>query len=270
MGLSNYLTGILNFITMLLSLSIIGVGIWWALKHHTDCVSFLQWPLIIIGASMLLISMAGFIGGCFRVSWLLWIYLFMMFLLIILLVAFTVFAFVVTNPGAGHALAGKGFDEYRLQDYSTWLQKVVDNQKNWGHIESCLMDTQICNSLNRNYPTEQAFSSSHLSPTQSGCCKPPIACRFTFVNATVWKNPKNISADQDCSTWNKQELCFNCTSCRAGVIQNIKQDWRKVAIAAVVLFVFLVVVYSVGCCALRSAGRKDVRVKQSFFKRRFR
>ncbi|KAJ7527252.1 hypothetical protein O6H91_16G044600 [Diphasiastrum complanatum] len=256
MGLSNYLTGILNFVTMALSLPIIGVGIWLAHKHNTDCVRFLQWPVIIIGVFILLVSLAGFIGGCFRVTCLLWVYLFVMFLLILLLLCFTVFAFVVTNPGAGRALAGRGFKEYRLQDYSTWLQKRVDNSKNWDRIKSCLMDAKVCSDLNNEFPTADAFNQAHLSPTQSGCCKPPQSCGYTFVNATIWDNPTTSSADTDCSVWNNQQLCFDCNSCRAGVLQNIKQDWRKVAAVNIVMFIFFVVVYSIGCCAFRNSRRE--------------
>ncbi|KAJ7522416.1 hypothetical protein O6H91_18G009500 [Diphasiastrum complanatum] len=256
MKFSNYLIGVLNLATIGLSVPIIGGGIWLATKHDTDCVRFLQWPIIIIGVFLLIVSVAGFVGGCFGISCLLWIYLFVMFLLILSLLCFTVFAFVVTHDGAGHALAGKGFKEYRLGDYSTWLQNKVDNMKNWDRIKSCLSDTQVCNALNEEYPTTDAFSNSQLSPLQSGCCKPPSACGYTFENATLWVNPTNLSADRDCLLWNNQNLCFSCDSCRAGLLQNIKQDWHKAAILNAVILIFLIVVYSIGCCAFRNARRE--------------
>ncbi|KAJ7295154.1 hypothetical protein O6H91_03G105500 [Diphasiastrum complanatum] len=255
MGFSNYLIGILNFATIVLSVPIIGGGIWLATKHNTDCVRFLQWPVTIIGIFILLVSIAGFVGGCFRVSSLLWIYLFVMFLLIFLLLCFTVFAFVVTNDGAGHALAGKGFREYRLEDYSTWLQKKVDDAQSWNRIRSCLADAQVCKGLNDEYPTSEAFSSAQLSPLQSGCCKPPFACKFVFENATEWDNSTNPNADPDCILWTNENLCFSCDSCRAGVLQNIKQDWHRIAILNIIMIIFLIAVYSIGCCAFRNARR---------------
>ncbi|KAJ7525390.1 hypothetical protein O6H91_17G048100 [Diphasiastrum complanatum] len=165
MKISNQLTGIINFITLVLSLPIIGVGIWLATKHNTDCVRFLQWPVIIIGVFILVVSIAGFVGSCFRVAWLLWLYLLVMFLLIVLLLAFTVFAFIVTNKGAGHALAGKGYKEYRLGDYSTWLQRRVENSNNWDKIQSCLSDAKFCSHLSK-YSTISSFDAADLSPVQ--------------------------------------------------------------------------------------------------------
>ncbi|KAJ7551141.1 hypothetical protein O6H91_06G000600 [Diphasiastrum complanatum] len=198
MKFSNQLTGIINFLTLLLSIPIIGAGIWLATKHSTDCVRFLQWPVIIIGVFILLVSIAGFVGSCCRVAWLLWVYSLVMFLLIILLFAFTIFAFVVTNPGAGHALSGKGYKEYRLGDYSTWLQSRVDNNNNWRKIMSCLSDAKICQDLSK-YSSEGVFNMADLSSFQSGCCKPPSACGYAFQNATFWNNPTNPTADPDCT-----------------------------------------------------------------------
>ncbi|KAJ7522883.1 hypothetical protein O6H91_18G030200 [Diphasiastrum complanatum] len=227
MKFSNYLVGVLNFATIVLSLPVIGGGIWLASKHDTDCVRFLQWPIIIIGTVLLVVSAAGFVGACVGISCLLWIYLFVMFLLISLLLCFTVFVFVVTHAGAGHGLAGKGFKEYTLGDYSTWLQNKVDNAENWNRIKSCLSDAQVCKALNAEYPTTDAFSNSQLSSLESGCCKPPSACGYTFENATLWVNPTNVTADPDCLLWSNDNLCFDCDSCRAGLLQNIKQDWHK-------------------------------------------
>ncbi|EFJ05646.1 hypothetical protein SELMODRAFT_272321 [Selaginella moellendorffii] len=259
MGLSNYLTGILNFLTLALAIPVIGAGIWLSQRHDTVCMRFLQGPVIAIGVFILVVSLAGFIGSCFRVSWLLWIYLFVMFLLIVLLLAFTIFAFAVTNRGAGHALSGKGYKEYRLGDYSTWLERRVKNTGNWNRIKSCLADAKVCRDLDNEYPTEAAFSAARLTPLESGCCKPPTACGFVYQNATSWINSASPAADTDCFAWNNaaDRLCFDCNSCRAGVLENIRKDWRKVAIINIIVFVFLVVAYSVGCCAFRNARRDE-------------
>ncbi|KAI7989048.1 Tetraspanin-8 [Camellia lanceoleosa] len=89
----------------------------------------------------------GLVGSCYRVSLLLWVYLLAMFLLIVILFCFTIFAFVVTNKGVGEVVSGKGYKEYRLGDYSNWLQKRVNSTKNWNKIKSCLQDSKVCKSL---------------------------------------------------------------------------------------------------------------------------
>ena len=52
-----------------------------------------------------------------------------------------------------------------------------------------------------------------LNP-QSGCCKPPSACNFTYVNATQLVQTKNPSADSDCAAWSNDssDLYFGCNS----------------------------------------------------------
>ncbi|KAK6942369.1 Tetraspanin/Peripherin [Dillenia turbinata] len=258
--LSNSLIGMLNFITLVLSIPILAVGIWLAQKGSTDCEKFLEKPIIVIGVFLMLVSIAGLIGACCRVTWLLWVYLLVMFILIVLLFCFTVFAFVVTNKGAGDALSGKGYKEYRLGNYSDWLQKRVTNTKNWSKIKSCLVASKACQTINggKNMTAEE-FYQEELSPIQSSCCKPLDSCGFTYVNQTMWINPGNTtSTDSDCNLWsnNQNELCFNCNSCKAGLLQTIKNDWKKTAIVNIIFLIFLIIVYSVGCCAFRN-NRED-------------
>ncbi|KAF6155072.1 hypothetical protein GIB67_035819 [Kingdonia uniflora] len=256
---SNNLTGILNIVTFLLSIPILGGGIWLSNRASTDCEKFLEKPIIAIGVFLLVVSLAGFIGACFRVSWLLWVYLCVMFLLIVLLFCFTIFAFVVTNKGAGEVVSERGYKEYKLGDYSNWLQKRVNGDKNWRKIKSCLIDSNVCKSLvDGGEEDMKKFYSRHLSPIQSGCCKPPTECNFTYVSPTNWTKTNNLTANAngDCETWTNESLCFDCQSCKAGVLQNLKRDWKKVAVVNIIFLIFLVIVYSVGCCAFRN-NRED-------------
>ncbi|KAJ4957928.1 hypothetical protein NE237_025039 [Protea cynaroides] len=252
--LSNNLVGILNFITFLLSVPILGAGIWLSTKGNTVCEKFLEKPVIALGVFLMVVSIAGIIGACCRVSWLLWVYLLVMFVLIVLLFCVTIFTFVVTNKGAGEVVSDKGYKEYRLGDYSHWLQKRVNNTKNWNKIKSCLMDSKVCQSLADESVNEnvQQFYSKNLSPIQSGCCKPPTSCGFTYVTPIEWTKTATNSTDSDCTTWSNTDLCYNCESCKGGVLQNIKTDWKKVAIVNIIFLVFLVIVYSIGCCAFRN------------------
>lgn len=256
---SNNLVGILNLVTFFLSIPILGAGIWLSNKADTICEKFLEKPIIAIGVFLMLVSIAGLIGACCRVSWLLWVYLLVMFLLIVLLFCFTIFAFVVTNKGAGEVVSERGYKEYKLGDYSNWLQKRVTNNKNWNKIRSCLEDSKVCKSLVDEGVNEnvQDFYKKHLSSIQSGCCKPPTECGFTYVSPTNWTKPANVSTtNSDCTTWNNDELCFNCQSCKAGVLDNLKRNWKKVAVVNIIFLIFLIVVYSIGCCAFRN-NRED-------------
>uniref|UniRef100_A0A7C9D7C2 Tetraspanin n=2 Tax=Opuntia streptacantha TaxID=393608 RepID=A0A7C9D7C2_OPUST len=257
MRVSNNLVGLLNFLTFLLSIPILGGGIWLAHRATTDCEKYLERPVIALGVFLMLVSLAGLIGACCRVNWLLWLYLLVMFILILILFCFTIFAFVVTNKGAGEALGGKGYKEYKLGDYSNWLQKRVTNNKNWNRIRSCLIDGKVCESLSKeNSTTQSQFFAKHLSPIQSGCCKPPDSCGFTYQGPISWSKPPTpaANASQDCNAWGNDAtiLCYNCDSCKAGVLQNIKSDWKKVAILNIIFLVILIIVYSVGCCAFRN------------------
>jgi len=259
--LSNNLIGILNFFTFLLSIPILWAGIWLHRRGTTDCEKFLDIPIIILGVFLLVVSLAGLVGACWRVSCLLWIYLVVMFLLILALFFITIFAFVVTNKGAGEALSGKGYKEYRLGDYSHWLQKRVTSTKNWNKIKSCLMDSKVCQSLvdDGGATTVQQFYSQHLSSIKSGCCKPSNDCNFVYVSPTNWTATETASySNSDCRLWNNDPsvLCFNCNSCKAGLLDNIKHDWKKVAVINIIFLIILVIVYSIGCCAFRN-NRED-------------
>ncbi|XP_052200192.1 tetraspanin-8-like [Diospyros lotus] len=259
--MSNNLIGILNLVTFLLSIPILGAGIWLSHQGTTECERFLEKPVIALGVFLMVVSLAGLVGACCRVSWLLWVYLLVMFLLIVLLFCFTIFAFVVTNKGAGQSLSGKGYKEYRLGDYSNWLQKRVNSTKNWNKIKSCLQDSKVCKSLiddGSSTPAED-FYREHLSAVQSGCCKPSDDCKFAYVSPTNWTASATPSdTNSDCGLWSNDPstLCFNCQSCKAGLLDNIKHDWKKVAVVNIIFLIFLIILYSIGCCAFRN-NRED-------------
>nr|DAD27579.1 TPA_asm: hypothetical protein HUJ06_029047 [Nelumbo nucifera] len=216
---SNNLIGILNFVVFLFSVPIFGGGIWLANRASTDCEKFLEKPIIALGVFLMLVSLAGLIG---------------------------------------EVLSGKGYKDYKLGDYSNWLQKRVNNNKNWNKIKSCLMDSHVCNSLSDATDTVEQFYARHLSSIQSGCCKPPTECNFQYERPTVWNKTNTTSTLTDCTAWDNPagELCFNCDSCKAGVLDNLKKDWKKVAVLNIIFLIFLIIVYSIGCCAFRN-NRED-------------
>lgn len=116
MRTSNHLIGLLNFLTFLLSIPILGGGIWLSTRANTtDCLRFLQWPVIVIGASIMILSLAGFAGACYRNTFLMWLYLFCMFFVIVALLGFIIFAYAVTDKGSGRALLNRTYLDYYLE-----------------------------------------------------------------------------------------------------------------------------------------------------------
>ncbi|XP_057843927.1 tetraspanin-8 isoform X2 [Cryptomeria japonica] len=182
-----------------------------------DCDKLLQWPQYAVFALMIIVWLAIFLGSCFRVTWLPLAATFLFFLLVF---SFTVFAFQVTGQGK------LGHEEYRLGDYSNWLQKRVEKSSDWNKIKTCLQDAKVCNKnadCSRNYG---ANFSRNLSSFQFGCCKPPTSCNFVHVNGTYWSSRAGNFTDVECKRWSNEqdELCYNCDSCKASVLANVESD----------------------------------------------
>lgn len=147
---SNTVIGAVNFITFLISIPILGGGIWLSTRaNNTDCLKFLQWPIIAIGATVMVVSLMGFAGACYRQTWLLQLYLFVMFFVIVALIGFIVFAFAVTDRGHGQVIVNRAFLEYQLSDYSGWLKDRVSDPNYWEKISSCLRDAKACRGMRK-------------------------------------------------------------------------------------------------------------------------
>jgi len=160
---SNTLIGFLNLMTLLVSIPIIGGGLWMA-RSTATCESFLQRPLMVLGFVILLISLAGFIGACFHVVWALWVYLVVMLFLITALLAVTVFGFVVAGPGGGVEVPGRAYREYHLQSYSPWLRKRIENPQYWMTIRSCILGSKTCSKIVMWTPVD--YLTRDMSPIQ--------------------------------------------------------------------------------------------------------
>jgi len=262
---SNHLIGVLNFLTFLLSIPILGGGIWLSTRaNNTDCLKFLQWPLIIIGVSIMVVSLAGFAGACYRNTFLLWVYLFVMFFVIVALIGFIIFAYVVTDKGSGRQELGRSYLDYYLSDYSGWLERRVSEDSSWVKISSCIRDSKACSKMARNPggmpETADMFFRRILNPIQSGCCKPPTDCGYSYVNETTWTGGLGATGtNADCNKWNndQQMLCYSCDSCKAGVLASLKKSWRKVSVINIVVVIILVIAYVVACAAFRNNRRID-------------
>ncbi|KNA13719.1 hypothetical protein SOVF_113900 [Spinacia oleracea] len=268
MALSNNVIGAINFLGILLAIPIIGTGIWLASDPETSCIRILQWPVIIIGALTLVVALAGFVGGFWRNAPLLIFYLIGMLVLIILLACLVVFVFMVTSRGSGHPAPSRGYLEYRLDGFSGFLRRRVHGPFKWALIKSCLSSTSVCPELNQTYTMAQDFFNAPLSPIQTGCCKPPTACGYTFINPTFWISPIDTAADMDCLSWNNEQnqLCYSCESCKAGLLASLARQWRKANIILIITLIALICVYLVGCCAFRNAKTEEIfrKYKQGY------
>ncbi|XP_022965413.1 tetraspanin-8-like [Cucurbita maxima] len=256
--LSNVVIGILNGCTLIIGLAATIASLYLRIRGvSTDCQKVIENPLLILGLLLLVLSLLGLVGSLYRLNFMLYLYLTILFLLILGTLAFTIFAILVTNKGVGRTVSGKGYSDYRLGDYSHWLQKYVVNEEHWNEIRSCLVDARICDSLRNNIPQVPGeFYKKNLSPIQSGCCKPPSECGFELKNATLWTMAKSgpAVAEADCKKWSndKYALCYACNACKRGVLSNIRKDWRLFAVFNGCVLAFITIVYCIGCCATRN------------------
>ncbi|PAN26287.1 hypothetical protein PAHAL_5G000300 [Panicum hallii] len=249
--LSNIVIGYLNLVMLLASIPIIGAGLWLAHGSAATCESALQAPLLAIGFIVLLVSLAGFIGACYHVTWALWLYLLAMLLLVVALLGITVFGMAVTAGGGGRQVPGRPYQEFRIRDYSAWLQKRAQVDRYWRPALACVVGSGACPRIAAWTPMD--YLQHSLTPIQSGCCKPPTSCTYNQAGVPV------EAQDEDCYRWNNAPgiLCYQCDSCKAGVLEQVRRDWHNITILNVMVLVALIAIYSCGCCAFRNARRAE-------------
>lgn len=118
------------------------------------------------------------------------------------------------------------------------------------------------------FPVGNLYYFYFLLILQSGCCKPPTACGYNYVNPTLWINPVNQMADPDCYLWSndQNQLCYNCNACKAGLLGNLRNEWRKANIILIVALVVLIWVYLIACSAFKNAQTEELfrRYKQGW------
>ncbi|KAI8569427.1 hypothetical protein RHMOL_Rhmol02G0278200 [Rhododendron molle] len=233
-----------NKLQELLAVVVMGFGVWMS-THHDGCRKSLTLPVLGLGAVIFVVykdlflfdirSIIGFLGALKKNSILLWIYLIMLCSILVGILVFTVLAFIITNNGSGHKVAGLRYKEYQLQDYSSWFLKQ----------------------------TLKEYKVAKLTPIEAGCCRPLSECGYPAINASYYDLSFHpISSNKDCKLYKNSKAikCYSCDSCKAGVAQYMKTEWRVVAIFNVVLFVVLSIIYLVGCCARRNAARNRSKV----------
>ncbi|KAG6531992.1 protein TORNADO 2-like [Zingiber officinale] len=255
MVLDHTLLAGINFLAVLLAVPVIVVGAWLSGQTPDSCVQLLQWPVLVLGIALLAVALAGFVGTFWRIPRLLLFHLAAMLLLVLALAGLVIFIYAVTANGSAHPATNRAYSEYELEDYSGWLRRRVEGRHRWERIRRCLSSTSACADLNQTYRSAEDFFAARLTPLQSGCCKPPTACGYTFVNPTYWISPISALAGVDCTLWSNDQtgLCYGCSSCKAGLLADLRREWRKADVVLVITLVALVFVYAMACFAYRSA-----------------
>ena len=77
-----------------------------------------------------------------------------------------------------------------------------------------------------------------------------VATSATSGTAYITNESTGQSVQQQFN--NQQALCYDCKSCKAGVLANIKKEWRLLAVVDAGILILVILVYSIGCCALRN------------------
>ncbi|WVZ92697.1 hypothetical protein U9M48_038743 [Paspalum notatum var. saurae] len=258
--LSNNVTRVVTLLTLLLSAAVLGAGV--RLRYSRadagtgSCDRSLSTAAIALGAALTAAALAGLAAAFCRATWLLWLYLLAMLALIAALLCLTAFAFAVTDDAMAARADGRRVGGFR---YSTWLRRHVEARATWARIRACLADARVCRGMEAN-ATGLAPLGPSSSPVESGCCRPPAGCNFTYASG-AGRDVKAAgvasgSADPaDCGAWGDDgdELCYGCQSCKNGVVAALRRDWRRAAIVNAVFLAVIVVLYSISCCAFRNS-----------------
>ncbi|XP_060171200.1 tetraspanin-8-like [Lycium barbarum] len=257
---SNCFLTLLNFVTLVASIILIMMAMSFNMHSNESlCQKELQKPLMILGVTLLVLSLMGIVGAACHVSFLLWIYLFLLFLVIIGMMIYSIFSIVYTLNHLDDKKPEKGDWEDKLQEYSQWMKNRMPGERHWDKIKSCMVDAKFCNYLPRDRSEE--FYKTKMNPIQSGCCKPPTYCNFQFQNATSWIVPKigPVVGDPDCKAWSNEqkEMCYNCNSCKKSFFDNLKKYYKHSSLISFCIFVILSIVYSIGCCALTNNSYRE-------------
>ncbi|KAK4354335.1 hypothetical protein RND71_026529 [Anisodus tanguticus] len=257
---SNCFVTLLNFVTLVASIILIMLAMSFNMHLNASlCQKEIQKPLMILGVTLLVLSLMGIVGAACHVSFLLWIYLFLLFLVILGMMIYSVFSIVVALNHLDDKPADKDDWEDKFQEYSQWMKNHLPDERHWDKIKSCMIDVKFCKLLPEDRTEE--FYKTKLDPIQSGCCKPPTYCNFQFRNATSWIVPKAGPAvgDADCKAWSNEqkEMCYNCNSCKKSFFSNLKKYYKHSSLISFCIFVILSIVYSIGCCALTNNSYRE-------------
>ncbi|GAB4842587.1 hypothetical protein Ancab_012563 [Ancistrocladus abbreviatus] len=247
MGVSSNCLICMNCIGLCLSPSFILAAHMFKLKANSPCDPVAGYkPLIVVGVSLFVICLFGLLGSCCGCKCFLCLYL-MILLVMIACVVYTMLLGEFLMKGyAGEQTDGTG-KEYHLSEFSSWLTDAV--LRYWLPVKKCMVKHNAC----RKFQSYRSFNQSNTSPMGIGCCKPPSHCGFKYEGPNNWKAPEKgiTSSDPDCKAWSnqKQELCYDCNSCKAAYLATMTKSLKDFVAVDFVLLGLLIIIFVLGCCA---------------------
>ncbi|KAJ9134938.1 hypothetical protein P3X46_032174 [Hevea brasiliensis] len=250
----------MNIVTLFISMTIVAhVSNAWKLPmqiYGTGAyASFLQIPVLILGAALLILSVVGLIAFFCQLIFLQRVYLWIMLFIMITLLIFIIFSLLVTNKGPQEiASAGR---QFRLDEFSSWMQTHLVGQNHWSGIKNCLLDSGVCDSFQKKLDAlPAAVLWEVVNPVELGCCKPPYGCGYKFKNLSYWEVPNSgfQTKDKDCYSWgnDKETLCYNCTSCKAGYLDDMRENWMALNMFNIFVVIYLLVLFPLGRFSLQN------------------
>ncbi|RZR94660.1 hypothetical protein BHM03_00023413, partial [Ensete ventricosum] len=230
----------LALLSYLLSLPVLGLGVWLLGTRDYNCEDLMQAPQIrtAIGVGLILVFTVSnavvYLGPR------------------ILMPGHVILSVVlVVMLSAGVSLVGLYKAETRgLPGTPMWLRSRVMNAGTWVEIKNCLYDDRICLDI--------AYRSSQFNPGDFIIMK---LSAVEYVNATYWtsatrkdandkrsvRDPTLYGSYDDCHVWSNDSrvLCYNCQSCKTGFVRVISSRWKKVGVFLMVMSILFVIVHTV-------------------------
>lgn len=186
--------GAVAFATFLLGIPILAGGVWLS-TSASDCVRFLQLPLITLGVALMAVSLFGLSAACYARLNLLRFFLFLLFLFLFALLFFVVFAYATTDSGQGQPLSDRAFLEYRLADYSGWIKDRLLRADYWDKVAHCVSSSGDCGLRMARYARDPAsglllpesadafYQRNDLSPIQVSHCLIVLPLSHIFLHS---------------------------------------------------------------------------------------
>ncbi|CAL5324884.1 hypothetical protein CsSME_00004021 [Camellia sinensis var. sinensis] len=257
---SHIVVVVLNLPSLLWSILIIFLTLSAITQAPEECYSESPVVGLAYGIFLFTLSMVALIGAIRANRCLLSIYVWMLFGWIVSLVCFSILFFILSKVSIEKAT--KDHREYDLNEYPDWLRRFAVEGGRWDVIKKCMVRGQICEKLLlEKDPDENGDLRIKESPILYSCCQPPLYCGFVNMNDTLWEIPKTglASKDSDCFLWenNLDQVCYDCSSCKAGYIRILKEDWSTEAYFDAIMALFVTIILSIAFCAFRQAPMKN-------------
>ncbi|KAM7279775.1 hypothetical protein ACFE04_006909 [Oxalis oulophora] len=244
---SNIIIGLLNAISLLVSLASISTSIYFHVNSKTTyCQQTLQTPLLITGLVLLVLSLLGLIGAISPSNnFLLGIYSFFISLVFFAVFGFTVFVLIVTSPGLDKGASKVGFRKYTL------LNRVF-NEKRWGQVRTCFVDFNVCrvarDDIHGDYlKIQDKNDHDDYSPLEFGCCQKPTVCRS-----------EDQKDNTECKLWSKDPKiqCYYCNSCKNGFFETLVMKWKIFTLVNISTIVIIIFIFFLTSCAKKNNRKK--------------